>query len=66
MDDFIKYILAMVRPVLTFMGLLVLCFMVYEGKEVPEFFIALVGGMVGWWFYDRSSLHKKRREEGEE
>jgi len=37
--------------------------MVYDGKEVPEFFIAAVLGMTGWYFWDRSKLHQVERDD---
>ena len=62
MNDLINFTRAITRPMLTFAGWFCLCNMVYEGKEVPEFFIGAVLGMTGWWFADRS--WRKRHKEG--
>jgi len=62
-DDWIKFFRAITRPILTFAGWFCLCNMVYDGKEVPEFFIAAVLGMTGWYFWDRSKLHQVERDD---
>ena len=62
MYEFSKFILTLVRPFLTILGLFTLCDRVWNNQPVPEWFIAMVGGMLGWYFYDRSALHKKERE----
>lgn len=62
MDTFIKFLLSLVRPFLTIIGFLTICDGVWNSEAVPEWFIGMVGGMVAWWFADRSLLHKKERE----
>jgi len=61
MDAWIKFIRAITRPMIAFSGWFCLCNMVYDGKDVPEFFIGAVLGMTGWFFYDRSKLHQAER-----
>ena len=47
------YIRGVVRPTLTWGGFAVVSALVLLGREVPVFYIALVSGMVGYWFAER-------------
>ena len=60
-----EFIRAVTRPVLTFTALIFLCLMVYQSKDIPQFFIAMVGGMLAWWFGDRTIQHFKRQKNNE-
>ena len=62
MEQWLKLVQALVRPFLTIFGLVYLCDLVSQGRDVPEFFVGMVGGMLMWWFADRSLFHKKERE----
>ena len=61
-----KFIISMVRPFCTIFGWVSIVAMLCDGIEIPQWFVGMVGGMTAWWFADRSLLHKKRREKGEE
>ena len=66
MNEFSKFILTLVRPFLTILGLFTLCDRVWNSQPVPEWFIAMVGGMVAWWFADRSWLKRRENNKKEE
>ena len=66
MNEFSKFILTLVRPFLTILGLFTLCDRVWNNQPVPEWFIAMVGGMLGWWFADRSWLKRRENNKKEE
>lgn len=54
-----EWMRTLVRPVLTLSGMLTLSAAVLQGREVPDFYTALVSGMLAWWFYDRSKKKGK-------
>ena len=56
-----RFILSLVRPLVTLIGWWTVSYMVIEQIDVPQWYIGAVLGMTGWWFYDRHQLHKKER-----
>ena len=52
-----EFIEAACRPIVTVIFAAVLAQVVVEGIDAPDWFIGLSGGVILWWFGDRTLQH---------
>jgi len=53
-EGIIAIVRSFTRPALTMFGLVSWVILFVNGFDIPGYFTALVWGMVGWWFGDRT------------
>jgi hypothetical protein len=58
-EVFTTFLRAATRPAVTVIFAGVIAQVVIQGIEPPQWFLALAGGCITWWFADRTAQHIK-------
>lgn len=57
LNAILDFVRGVVRPTVTWGGFFALVWMVTHQMPVPEWFSAMVGGLLGYWFAERNGGH---------